>query len=61
MGKIILYRASYMDWKPVDEFPNIEALKKECVDQYGFPEESLDSDEEFNNWLDEIEMKYEMV
>ncbi len=50
-----------MDWKPVDKFKSLEELKKQCIDNYGFPEEILEDDEEFDECLDGYEMKYEII
>ena len=57
----VLYSARYMDWKPVGKFNSLDELKKQCVEHYGFPKEILDSDEEFDEYLDGYEMKYEII
>lgn len=62
MDKIyVLYSASYMDWKPVGKFKSLENLKKECIKHYGFPEEIMDDDIEFDDNLAGYEMKYEVI
>ncbi len=62
MDKIyVLYRASYMDWKPVGKFKSLEKLKKDCIKHWGFPEEIMDDDIEFDNSLAGYEMKYEVI
>jgi hypothetical protein len=57
----VLYSASYMDWKPVGKFKSLEELKKQCIVNYGFPEEILEDDEEFDECLDGYEMKFEII
>jgi hypothetical protein len=57
----VLYSASYMDWKPVGKFKSLEALKKECITHYGFPQEIMDDDNEFDDNLEGYEMKYEAI
>lgn len=61
MEKFILYSAGYMDWRPVGIFDSVEQIKKVCIEEYGFDEEILKDDDEFQAWLEGSEMKYEKV
>jgi len=61
MAKFILYSAGAFEWRPEGIFDSLDELKKECVETYGFPKEIYESEEEFQEWLDGTERKYEKV
>lgn len=61
MNNFILYSAGAFDYKKVGTFFSLEDLKKECVKHYGFPDTTLENEEEFHDWLEGTEMKYETI
>ena len=61
MENFILYTAGAFEWRQAGSYLTLEELKKDCIKNYGFPEEVLKSEEEFKNWLDGTEMKYEKI
>ncbi len=61
MENFILYTAGAFDWRQAGSYSTLEELKKYCVKHYGFPKDVLESEDEFNDWLEGTEMKYEKI